>query len=58
MTSGNPEVKIAAVEELVRDGGSLDDALVLTGIGRRRQFLRWLERHGRLDLRMHFEAVC
>lgn len=51
---------IAVVEEMVGEGCDISQVMLVTGIGGdtsagRRTFLRWLERHDRLDLRAHFE---
>lgn len=56
----DPEAQLLAVEEMVEEGSTLSEVMVVTGIGGdtaagRRVFLRWLDRHGRLDLRAHFE---
>lgn len=56
----DPEAQLLAVEEMVEEGSTLSEVMVVTGIGGdtaagRRAFLRWLDRHGRLDLRAHFE---
>lgn len=47
--------QLALVDEVVAEGGDLEAAMAVTGIGGRRFFMRWLERHDRIDLRAHFE---
>ena len=51
---------IAVVEEMVAEGCGMSHVMLVIGVGGdtsagRRVFLRWLERHDRLDLRAHFE---
>lgn len=51
---------LLVVDEMAAEGCDLSEIMVVTGIGGdtaagRRQFRRWLERHGRLDLVAHFE---
>lgn len=61
MSNHDPADQMRHVEELVEEGSDMSQAMLVTGIGGdtsagRRVFLRWLERHGRLDLRAHFEV--
>ena len=53
--------QLLVVEEMIGQGSSMVEIMLITGIGGdtsagRRRFLRWLERHERLDLRAYFEG--